>query len=192
MDGWIERHRPVLLLVVVVVALAGLTLFEMRWHEPVPLVPTLAPRLEPALPVATQGPLQVYVTGAVVHPGVVSVPAGSIVRDALVAAGGASAEADLERINLAQPVRAASHVHVPRLGENAAPPSPADSSLPLNINTADAAALEALPGIGPQLAGRIVDYRQAHGPFAQVEDLLDVPGIGPTILVNIRDLITTN
>ncbi len=61
----------------------------------------------------------------------------------------------------------------------------------VNINTADQAALEALPGIGPELAQRILDYRQAHGPFAQIDDLLDVPGIGAGILEKIREEITT-
>jgi competence protein ComEA len=116
------------------------------------------------------------------------------VKDALVAAGGAITEADLVNINLAHPVTDGEQVHVPRVGEQNPVRSPSVGTVSptkVNVNTADLAALEALPGIGPELAQRILDYRQAHGPFAQVDDLLDVPGIGPGILEKIREEITT-
>jgi len=136
----------------------------------------------------------VYVSGAVQYPDVYTLPPGSIVKDALLAAGGAVAEADLASINLARPVADGEQVHVPRTGEQNPVRLPSVEPLPVgkvNINTADRAALEALPGIGPELAQRILDYRQAHGPFAQISDLLNVTGIGPGILDKIRDEITT-
>jgi competence protein ComEA len=190
MEGWMERYRAVLLAVCVVAALAGLTVYELRHPEPVPLLPASLPAVALTAEAPTPGPVRVYVTGAVLDPGVVTVPAGSIVEDAVAAAGGASGEADLERINLAQSVQDGSRVYVPRLGEGVPQSSPADPAR-VNVNTADAAALDTLPGIGPELAARIIGYRQEHGPFAEEEDLLDVPGIGPSILANIRDLITT-
>ena len=193
---WLERYRAVLFFVCVVAAVAGLAFFEAHRPEPVPLILTPSATSVPALaePTLTPGPLRVYVSGAVQHPDVYLLPPGSIVKDALLAAGGAITEADLVSINLAHPVADGEQVHVPRAGE----PSPvrlpsADPLAPakVNVNTADLAALETLPGIGPELAQRILDYRQAHGPFVQVEDLLAVPGIGPAILEKIREEITT-
>ena len=194
--NWFERYRAVLFFACVVVAVLGLALFEGRQHEPVPLVLAPSASATPtwAEPTPTPGPLRVYVSGAVQNPDVYLLPPGSIVKDALVAAGGAITEADLVNINLAHPVADGEQVHVPRVGEQSpvrlpsvGPWAPAK----VNVNTADLAALEALPGIGPELAQRILDYRQAHGPFAQIEDLLDVPGIGTGILEKIREEITT-
>jgi len=136
----------------------------------------------------------VYVSGAVQHPDVYLLPPGSIVKDALLAAGGAITEADMISINLAHAVADGEQVHVPRVGEQSPVRLPSVGPLApakVNVNTADMDALEALPGIGPELAQRILDYRQAHGPFAQIEDLLDVPGIGSGILEKIREEITT-
>jgi len=193
---WFERYRAVLFFVCVVAAMLGLALFEGRRPEPVPLIltPSSSPAPTWAEPTPTPGPLRVYVSGAVQYPDVYTLPPGSIVKDALLAAGGAVAEADLASINLARPVADGEQVHVPRTGEQNPVRLPSVEPLPVgkvNINTADRAALEALPGIGPELAQRILDYRQAHGPFAQISDLLNVTGIGPGILDKIRDEITT-
>jgi len=192
MERWIERYRGVLFFGLVVAALAGLCVYEVRQPEPVPLLPTSQRAVDLSLPTATPGPMRVYVSGAVRQPGVVSLPPGSIVEDAIAAAGGASAEADLERINLAQVAQDGGHIHVPRRGEEGQPqPLSADGPAQIDLNTADVATLDTLPGIGPELARRIVDYRQAHGPYGQVEDLLNVDGIGPTTLADIRDQIRT-
>lgn len=188
----IARYRGVLFFLCIVAAVAGLAVFEARQPEPALLVPTSVPLPSAAGPTATAAPLRVYVSGAVHHPDVYELPAGAIVRDAITAAGGAEETADLEQINLALPLHDADQVHVPRQGEAAdIPPLRAAQSGTLNINTAGLAALEELPGIGPALAQRIIDYRQAHGPFSQVDDLQAVEGIGPSILDEIRDLITT-
>lgn len=180
----------------VVVAMLGLALFEARRPESVPLVvtPSASPAPTWAEPTPTPGPLHVYVSGAVHHPDVYLLPPGSIVKDAVLAAGGAITEADLVNINLAQPVADGEQVHVPRTGEQNPVRLPSAEPVPLakvNVNTADLATLETLPGIGPELAQRIIDYRQAHGPFAQIADLLDVPGIGPSTLEKIQGEITT-
>ncbi|MBN1137455.1 MAG: ComEA family DNA-binding protein [Anaerolineae bacterium] len=193
---WLERYRAVLFVVCVVAAMLGLALVEGRRSEPVPLVvtPFVSPAPTWAEPTPTPGPLRVYVSGAVQRPDVYTLPPGSIVKDALLAAGGAAAEADLDSINLAHPVADGEQVHIPRAGEQSPVRLPSAQSLTpakVNVNTADLAELETLPGIGPELAQRILDYRQAHGPFARIEDLLNVTGIGSGILEKIRDEITT-
>jgi competence protein ComEA len=111
------------------------------------------------------------------------------------AAGGPTEDADLERINLALPVSDGQQVHVPRQGEDNPPVQPPSGQpapgAKVNINTAGIELLESLPGIGPALAQRIVDYRQSHGPFERIEDVTEVSGIGEAIFEAIQDLITT-
>lgn len=151
--------------------------------------------------------LVVHVSGAVATPGVIELPAGSRVDDAITAAGGARSDADLDALNLARPATDGERIHVPVPGEP--PPAAAGqaaSSAPasggstsgaaaggtssgggaININTADATQLDELPGVGPAIAQRIVEHRQTAGPFRSVDDLQDVPGIGPSTLDKIR------
>jgi len=192
---WLERYRGVVFFVCVVAAVIGIAFFEGRRPETVPLVLTPSAASVPTVaePTPTPGPLRVYVSGAVQHPDVYLLPPGSIVKDALLAAGGTITEADLVSINLAHAVADGEQVHFPRIGESPVRLPSVEPLVPekVNVNSADLAALEALPGIGPELAQRILDYRQAHGSFARIEDLLDVPGIGPGILDKIREEITT-
>jgi competence protein ComEA len=195
-----QRYRGWLLFVAIVVALGGIILFQAIRARPQPIVlVTAAPQSSPeATPEATQtpSPLRVYVSGAVQKPDVVLMPPGSIVKDAILAAGGAATDADLDRINLALAVVEGQHIYVPRQGEEDLPVQPpvqrSSSDLRVNINTADATVLESLPGIGPSLAQRILDYRQVHGPFARIEDIQEVSGIGPATFAKIQDLITTD
>jgi competence protein ComEA len=148
--------------------------------------------------------LVVHAAGAVVAPGVHRVAAGSRVADLLAAAGGPAADADLDRVNLAAPLADGQRVWFPRVGE-AAPPSvsepggggvgsagggPAATSGPIDLNDATAEELEALPGVGPSIAAAIVEYRERNGPYGSVDDLLDVPGIGPARLDQLRPLVT--
>lgn len=148
---------------------------------------------------ATPLPLRVHVIGAVVSPGVYSLASGSIAQDAILAAGGATAEANLQGLNLARLLHDGEQVIVPARGGPEATNGPqgglaptAGSAQPVALNTATAAELEALPKIGPALAQRIVDYRTAHGPFATLDDLLAVSGIGPATLDAIRDFVVIN
>ena len=156
-------------------------------------------------PVPDPGRIVVDVVGAVVRPGLHELPVASRVADAVEAAGGLTAEADRMRLNLAEPLIDGSRLWVPAVGEAAGPDVVAVTAgsgagggtggdgrpaAPLNVNTAGAAALEELPGIGPALAAAIVDHRQRHGPFAAVDELVEVSGIGSAKLEQIRPLAT--
>ena len=132
--------------------------------------------------------LVVHVSGQVVNPGLVEVPADSRVAAVIAAAGGTTAEADLDRVNLAEPVRDGQQVVVPSRSDGGGPPTPTDGGdARVRVNDADASALETLPGVGPVLASKILSYRDEYGPFMVVEDLLDVPGIGEQKLASLRD-----
>jgi competence protein ComEA len=137
-------------------------------------------------------PVVVHVVGAVATPGVVRLPTGSRVVDALAAAGGATPDADLASLNLARVLVDGEQVVVLRPGESgpaAAPTTAGGAPGLVDVNSADAAALDALPGIGPVLAQRIVEHR-AERPFTTVDELGDVPGIGPTLLERLRPLVS--
>jgi competence protein ComEA len=159
----------------------------------------------------------VDVVGAVRKPGVVHLPPGARVADAITAAGGANARADLDQVNLARPVVDGEQLRVPRAGEVlASTPAPSGGSAPapgpgsgtasgattsgdgspatgadtpVDLNTADANALDALPGVGPVIAQRIVDWRTQHGRFTSVDQLEEVSGIGPALLAKVRDRV---
>lgn len=195
MEGWSERTKGILFFILIALTIAGVVVFQVLRPEPLPMI--LESPTPPPLPSATPTPrpLRVYVSGAVHNPDVYTLPPDSIVKDAIVAAGGATDQADLDRINLASPLADGQHIYVPHRGEEN-PPVQSPSKQPsaegkVNINTAGQAELEMLPGIGPGLAKRIVDYRQAHGPFARIEEIMNVSGIGPALFEKIRDLITT-
>jgi competence protein ComEA len=147
----------------------------------------------------------VHVAGAVALPGVYRLVAGARVVDALAAAGGPAADADTDAVNLAQVLRDGDRVVVPSLADGVAVvpgvsgsgssaggagQHPTDPAAPVDLNRADAAALEALPGIGPATATAIIAHRDEHGPFASVDDLADVPGIGPAKLDALAGLVT--
>jgi competence protein ComEA len=140
----------------------------------------------------------VHVAGAVVVPGVYELPGAARIREALVAAGGPTADADWNALNLAAPIADGTRLYVPVVGETppvpivTAPVAGADQLAgPVDINRATASELDALPGVGPATAAAIVTERERNGPFVGVDDLDRVPGIGPAKLAAIRDLVTT-
>jgi competence protein ComEA len=161
---------------------------------------------------AARGEVIVHVAGAVTTPGVVTLPAGARVSDAIEAAGGLLSDADTVRINLARPLQDGEQLLVLRVGEEPpAYPGGAGSGVPdgtgadagpggganggtgggpIDLNTASQQQLETLPGIGPAIAGRIVQHREQHGPFRQPGDLRDVSGIGEKRFQDLADLIT--
>jgi competence protein ComEA len=149
---------------------------------------------------AGAGIVLVHVVGQVRHPGVVRLPAGARVEQALEAAGGATSKADLVRVNLPRPVVDGEQIVVPKPGEamtgaagvaggplgqgsTTSPPAPVD------LNTAGLAELDTLPGVGPVLAQRILDWRAQNGSFSTVDELGEVSGIGEKVLENLRPLV---
>ncbi len=145
------------------------------------------------------GLLVVDVVGEVRHAGLVRLPAGSRIGDAVSAAGGAGPHADLARVNLARPLADGEQVVVPRLGDpvpvaddgdaSGATPSAITTAAVVDLNAASVTELDALPGIGPVLAGRIIAWRAEHGRFSTVEELGEVSGIGDALLSRLRPLV---
>lgn len=165
-----------------------------------------APKSAAGLPTAAAvGVLLVHVVGQVRRPGVVHLPAGSRVLDAVNAAGGAKSSADLNHLNLARVLADGEQIVVPRPGETVPGVSGAQGAgagsagqgstggsagVLVDLNTADAAALDTLPGVGPVLSQRILDWRTAHGRFSSVEELGEVSGIGVKLLAQIGPKVT--
>jgi competence protein ComEA len=142
-------------------------------------------------PPADAATIVVHVSGCVVSPGIVELEAPARVAAAVAGAGGALRCADLSGVNLAAELQDGQQLVVPAFGAVSSSPGTADDvdDGRIHLNTATAAQLESLPGIGPVLAGRIVEHREKSGPFVEVEDLLDVAGIGEAKLVEIRSLV---
>jgi len=180
------------LLVLALVAVAAL----LALHRPA--VPPAIAAMAPGKPAASQHSRKghsshaagtvsvVYVVGAVAHSGLYRLPAGARVDDAIRRAGGLRADADPAAVNLAERVSDGEEIHVLRQGE-AAPASARSKrksrktatppAAPIDLNAADEHALAAIPGIGPTLASRIVEYRRINGPFASLDELADVAGM---------------
>ena len=160
-----------------------------------PASPAVTPLPAPAhARPATATLVVVDVAGAVRHAGLYRLRSGSRIDDAIAAAGGPTAKAQLDSINLAAPVADGEQVVVPgrgAAGSLAAGPSDAGSSpsAPLDLNSATLEQLESLPGIGPVTAQKILDYRQTHGAFHAVAELDGVPGIGPAHMAQLKGLV---
>jgi len=161
--------------------------------------------IEIVLPVATaqvRQDFKVYITGAVKDPGVYEVIEGSRLVDVIAAAGGATVDADLDAVNLAARVGDGEHWDLPKRGaasvsEVSVPATKSSGGLQttansqgrIDLNSASASDMEALPGIGEVKAAAIVAYREANGPFESVEAVVDVTGIGPATLEAIGGLV---
>jgi len=136
----------------------------------------------------------VDVAGDVRRPGLYKLPAGSRIDDAIAAAGGATGKAQIDAVNLAAPVADGEQVVVPGSGAGGAatvssPAAGSSPSAPLDLNTATLEQLEALPGVGPVTAQKILDYRTQHGAFHSVAELEGVPGIGPSHMAQLKGLV---
>ncbi len=188
----LSRGELVGLAVVAAVTLAGAGVWYVRsLPRPVEIrAPSQGPRAS-SLASPSPATVVVHVAGWVRDPGVYELPEGDRVIDALRAAGGPRRGADLQALNLAAPLADGVQILVPRRSAGGTTPAgPSQAGGAININTASAAELEALPGIGPVLAQAIVDYRTENGPFTSVDELEEVSGIGPATLEEVRDLVT--
>ena len=157
--------------------------------------PAAAPGAAPAIKVADDGGgtaarVVVHVAGEVHAAGVYRLRAGARVSDAVDRAGGATRRADLSQVNLAAQVEDGRQILVPRrvaAGAAAPPAAPGQPTAPVNLNTATLEQLDALSGVGPVTAQKIVDYREEHGGFGSVDELDQVPGIGEKRLTALRE-----
>ena len=193
-----ERVRIIITVGLLSLIVVGAFLFFVRRPPAGSVEIVLPPPTDTPQPAGTPAPIQVYVCGAVAHPDVYQLAAGSIVKDAIKAAGGATEDADLIRINLADALLDHAQVYVPVLGEEMAatemtgrrvqPLDTGSLSGLVDINSASLEVLESLPGIGPVLAQRIVDHR----PYRSIEDILEVPGIGEATYHAIEGRITVD
>ena len=202
MNEWLERYRGYLIVILLnFIGMAGIFLMVRRPTQD--LVAILPPPTTTPAPTATPVILTVYVSGAVAEPDVYALPAGSRVKQAIEAAGGFAEGAVEAGINLAQALVDGQQIYVPGQDEMTAPgvaivgslanaSSPADSEGLVNINLASVQQLSTLPGIGPAIAGRIIEYRESYGGFRAIEDIKQVKGIGDATFEKLKDLITVN
>jgi len=172
--SWTRPQETVVLAgAALVLAASGLLLVARRPAPPIRLIEAPA-----------DGELVIQVDGAVVRPGVYRLPAGARLSDAVAAAGGVRHDADGGAVNRARRLRDGERVTIPDAGV-----ASRDGNDLLDLNSATAAALEALPGVGPVLARRIVEHRASRGGFQRLEDLLQVKGVGPRLLDGLRQRV---
>ena len=182
--SWDPRSRKAALALLAVLALVVAWWWWSGQPEPVQSTDTatVSEGVDPELALeAVSGTLLVHVVGKVSRPGVVELPIGSRVQDAIEAAGGATKESALATVNLARTVVDGEQIAV---GESAH----GDSSSRISINSASIDRLQELPGVGPVIAERIVQWREKNGPFQSLDELMEVSGIGPSMIEQIRDL----
>jgi competence protein ComEA len=170
--------------VLVVVVFFGVPRLAHRGASGAAVPPLRAPRV-----VHAANRLVVDVAGAVRRPGLYRLASGARVADALAAAGGATPRGNVDAVNLAAPLADGLQVVVPLRGVAAASPGSPSSTAPVDLNSASVEQLDALPGIGPSTAQKIVDYRQAHGAFHSLEELDAVPGIGAGRIAQLKGLV---
>ena len=193
MSLYFSYWRPtVAFLTLVMVIIAGSALL-LHWR-PDPITITIHPPrpTDTPAPTPTHEPILVYVTGAVAEPErTYRLPYGSRVSDAIDAAGGFTGAANLALVNMAGIIRDGDQIHVPSSeigGFDLGPPTPSGGTR-IYVNSATQAELETLPGIGPAIAQRIIDYREQVGAFNSLDDLDQVSGIGESTLERLRDLV---
>lgn len=222
MGGWLEQHKGTVFGFLMLITIFGGIMVYTRQPDPPPLeisTPEPTPTPTPVVveivtsePTSIPKPIRVYITGQVNEPDVYFLPVGSIIKDVLEAAGGATEDADLVVVNLAQELQDQQQITIPAKAE-ALPTPPViknglsstlnnpvredrsgddDTSIgeKININTASLEELTTLSGIGPVIGQRIIDYRTEHGNFGTIEQITDVKGIGPATFEKIKDHIT--
>jgi competence protein ComEA len=184
MLAWLERNQFLVLGLAACFLLAGLLAREITRPAPPPAFVIHEAD-------TGDGPVLVHVSGAVAAPGVYQLSSGARVQDALLAAGGAIPEADLDALNLARPLRDGEQVKVPGASRSFALLAPTlDPTTPLDINSATQAQLDLLPGIGEAYSRRIVDSRLVDGPFGSLDDLVTRRVLPVATLEGIRERLT--
>jgi competence protein ComEA len=182
------EHRRLLAIALAVavtaVLLAPRLLHHGATHVAIPRLRTATHARAPAV-----AQLVIDVAGAVRRPGIYHLAAGTRIADAVAAAGGATVKADVTLVNLAAPLADGEQVLVPARGAAASTGATPSPTAPVDLNTATAEQLDTLPGVGPATAQKIIDYRQAHGPFRSLDELEAVPGIGPAKLEQMKGLV---
>ncbi len=181
--SWLRRNFILVAAVVlgVVLGVAALRVFDERSRPEIIIRDAAQART-----------ISVQVSGAVVSPGVYELDPDARLGDALLAAGGASDRADLAQLNLARRLTDGEDIDIPEIQPTPGPGTPRATNVAgvIDINTASADELDALPGIGPALADAIVEYRTDHGRFCTVDELARVPGISARMVDKMRDQIT--
>lgn len=211
MITWLDNHRNVVFLIVSLVTVSGGFLFYLNQPAPTAIEiiaaeSTATPTPTPTpLPTPTPAPVRIYITGAIHKADVYFLPQGSIIKDAILAAGGLTDEVDIEAFNQALELQDQQHIHIPRLGEADSPPlvqggaesQPKQAQLTIepeettiNINTASLELLDTLPNIGPKLGQSIIDYRESYGSFKQIEEIKQVSGIGEATFNRLKNFIS--
>ncbi len=198
---FLTQYRSHIYLTLALASVFGAYLFFERRPQPEAIQLVEATETASAVAPTPTVAIRVHVVGAVATPGVYVLGADARIIDAVQAAGGLTGEADPEAINLADRVGDGQQVRVPLRGAAprpsltpmlqgaAASASTAGAAALINLNTATAAELEQLPGIGPALAARIVQDREQNGPFATTEEIMRVSGIGEAIYARIREQV---
>ena len=203
-----DSPAPAFVAVAVLALVAGLLWYRAGLRQGEDLVPDVVPAAAAAASASdtsvTTGPgtkpaALVHVAGAVATPGLYHLPADARVADAITAAGGPAPAAEVDRLNLAAKVADGQRIAVPRRGEPETAPvetggagpsgSGGEPAGPVDLNSATAAQLETLPGVGPATAARIIDQRTRQGGFKAVRDLLRVPGIGERRFAELKDRV---
>jgi competence protein ComEA len=182
--AWLERHQLLVFAVALLTAGSGLAAGSLLRDEP-----DGGLAFSYASADADGSPIRVHIAGAVLNPGVYELRAGDRVVEAIAAAGGPTPDADIDDLNLARRLRDEERLDIPR-AQAAAPGPPPLAGGRLDINTATAAQLDALPGIGQAYSRRIVDSRSVDGPYRSTRDLLDRNVLPASVYEQVRDLIT--
>lgn len=198
-----EHPRAAAVLVALLVLAAGMVWYRagLSSHgaDPAGALPPAVETAPPPAPTTTTAVVVIHVAGAVVRPGLYRLAAGSRVADAIDLAGGPRPRADLDRLNLAARLVDGQRLAVSRRGEPP-PPGPVDALAaasgdatvpagPIDLNSAGAAELETLPGVGPATARKILEERSRRGGFRSIRDLLGVPGIGERRFAELRSRV---
>jgi competence protein ComEA len=187
----LDRRRALLAagVVLLVLVLAGKALLRPAHQAALPPPVHLAAQTSSV----SASALFVDVVGAVRRPGLYRLKDGSRVADAVARAGGPTPKAQIELVNLAARIADGEQIVVPRRGVGGAASVPGPGSGvaagPVHLNSATLEQLDALPGVGPVTAQKILDYRQKHGAFGSVDELDAIPGIGPARLGTLRDVV---